>query len=266
MAEPRAIRRPRPRVVIVGGGFAGLACVRALRRADADITLIDRRNHHLFQPLLYQVATAALSPANIAAPIRRILRKQPNCTVVMGGATAVDPDAKTITADAEPVPYDYLVLACGMTHAYFGHDEWAEHAPGLKTVEDALEIRRRILSSPSKPPKKPTTSPPAPPNSPSSSSGPAPPASNSPGPSPRSPPNPSRATSAASTPAPPASSSSRARTASCPPTRTSSPNEPNATWSASASRSSSPDTPPPSTPRASPSAKATTPDASHPAA
>lgn len=145
MAEPRAIRRPRPRIVVVGGGFAGLACVRALRRADADITLIDRRNHHLFQPLLYQVATAALSPANIAAPIRRILRKQANCTVVMGGVTAVDPDAKTITADAEPVPYDYLVLACGMTHAYFGHDEWAEHAPGLKTVEDALEIRRRIL-------------------------------------------------------------------------------------------------------------------------
>lgn len=135
----------RPVVVIVGGGFAGLACARALRRAEADVVLVDRRNHHLFQPLLYQVATAALSPANIAAPIRRIMRKQRNCTVVMGEAEAVDPNAKSIRIGGHDLPFDSLVLACGMTHNYFGHDEWSGVAPGLKSVDDALEIRHRVL-------------------------------------------------------------------------------------------------------------------------
>ncbi len=135
----------QPTVVVIGGGFAGLACARALRNAKAQVVLVDRRNHHLFQPLLYQVATAALSPANIAAPIRRILRRQANCTVVMGEATAADPAARAVRVDGIERPYDYLVLACGMTNAYFGRDEWEAHAPGLKTVEDALEIRRRIL-------------------------------------------------------------------------------------------------------------------------
>lgn len=136
---------PKPLIAVVGGGFAGLACVRALRHADACVVLIDRSNHHLFQPLLYQVATAALSPANIAAPIRRVLRRQANCTVVMGEATAIDPAARTIRVHDRDITFDYLVLAAGMTHAYFGHDEWQAHAPGLKTVDDALEIRRRIL-------------------------------------------------------------------------------------------------------------------------
>lgn len=136
---------PKPLIAVVGGGFAGLACVRALRHADARVVLIDRSNHHLFQPLLYQVATAALSPANIAAPIRRVLRRQANCTVVMGEATAIDPAARTIRVHDRDIPFDYLILAAGMTHAYFGHDDWQAHAPGLKTVDDALEIRRRIL-------------------------------------------------------------------------------------------------------------------------
>ncbi|UYV11977.1 MAG: NAD(P)/FAD-dependent oxidoreductase [Phycisphaera sp.] len=135
----------RPVVVIVGGGFAGLACARALGRAEADVVLVDRRNHHLFQPLLYQVATAALSPANIAAPIRRIMRKQGNCTVVMGEAESVDANAKSIRIGGHELPFDSLVLACGMRHNYFGHDEWSGVAPGLKSVDDALEIRHRVL-------------------------------------------------------------------------------------------------------------------------
>jgi NADH dehydrogenase len=135
----------RPIIGIVGGGFAGLACARALRRADAHVVVIDRRNHHLFQPLLYQVATAVLSPANIAAPIRRILRRQANCTVVMGEAQHIDAARKTVRIDGVERPFDYLVLACGMTNAYFGHDEWEAHAPGLKTLDEALDIRRRIL-------------------------------------------------------------------------------------------------------------------------
>jgi NADH dehydrogenase len=135
----------RPVVMIVGGGFAGLACARALKRANAQVVLVDRRNHHLFQPLLYQVATAALSPANIAAPIRRILRKQHNCAVVMGEAQAVDLDASTLRIDGRDRPFDHLVLACGMTHNYFGHDEWSHVAPGLKSIDDALEVRRRVL-------------------------------------------------------------------------------------------------------------------------
>lgn len=137
--------RSRPIIAIIGGGFAGLACARALRKADAQVVLVDRRNHHLFQPLLYQVATAALSPANIAAPIRRVLRRQPNCTVVMGEAQSIDPARKSARIDGIDRPFDYLVLACGMTNAYFGHDEWERHAPGLKTIDEALDIRRRIL-------------------------------------------------------------------------------------------------------------------------
>jgi len=131
--------------VILGGGFGGLYAARALRCAPVRLTLVDRRNHHLFQPLLYQVATAALNPSDIAVPIRRVLRRQENATVLLGEATAVDLAArKVILADGE-VPYDYLVVATGATHSYFGHDDWARFAPGLKTIEDALEMRRRIL-------------------------------------------------------------------------------------------------------------------------
>jgi len=136
---------PLPRVVILGGGFAGLEAAKALRRSAVHITIIDRRNHHLFQPLLYQVATAALNPSNIAAPIRRILRHQKNAEVVMGEACSIDAEARrVILADGE-VSYDYLIVATGATHAYFGHDDWAKDAPGLKTIEDALTIRRRVL-------------------------------------------------------------------------------------------------------------------------
>jgi len=134
-----------PRVVILGGGFGGLDAARALRRAPLRLTLVDRRNHHLFQPLLYQVATAALNPSDIAVPIRRVLRRQENATVLLGEATAVDvAGRRVVLADGE-VPYDYLVIATGASHSYFGHDDWSPFAPGLKTIEDALEIRRRIL-------------------------------------------------------------------------------------------------------------------------
>lgn len=135
----------KKRVVIVGGGFGGLAVAHGLRREDVDITLLDRSNHHLFQPLLYQVATAALSPADIAEPIRRILSRQENVEVFLGSATKVDLDEQLVHWDNGILKYDYVVLAAGATHAYFGHDEWSERAPGLKTVDDALEIRRRIL-------------------------------------------------------------------------------------------------------------------------
>jgi NADH:ubiquinone reductase (H+-translocating) len=136
----------RPHVLIVGGGFGGLWAARALRKAPVRITLLDRGNHHLFQPLLYQVATAGLSAPNIAAPLRHILRKQRNVTVLMGEATRIAPDARRVRlADGSTLAYDHLVLATGATHAYFGHDDWAAHAPGLKTLDDALEIRRRIL-------------------------------------------------------------------------------------------------------------------------
>ena len=135
-------------VVIIGGGFGGLYCARALADAQVRVTLVDRRNHHLFQPLLYQVATAALNPADIAQPIRAIVRKQPNCEVLLAEVTAVDaPGKRVILDDGSALPFDYLVLATGATHSYFGHDEWLTVAPGLKTVEDALEIRKRILSA-----------------------------------------------------------------------------------------------------------------------
>ncbi len=140
-----AEQQPTPHVVIVGGGFGGLYAARALRRAKARVTLVDRRNHHLFQPLLYQVATAALNPADIAAPIRSILRRQANVSVVLGEAVQVDAAGKrVILADGE-LSYDYLIVATGATHSYFGNDAWARDAPGLKSIEDALEIRRRVF-------------------------------------------------------------------------------------------------------------------------
>jgi NADH dehydrogenase len=135
----------RPRVVIIGAGFGGLNAARALRKAPARVIVIDRQNHHLFQPLLYQVATAALNPSDIASPIRRILRHQRNAEVFLAEATAIDVEGKrVILADGE-VPYDHLIVATGATHSYFGHDDWAPFAPGLKSIEDALEIRRRVL-------------------------------------------------------------------------------------------------------------------------
>jgi NADH:ubiquinone reductase (H+-translocating) len=134
-----------PRVVILGGGFAGLNAAKALRKAPVHVVLIDRRNHHLFQPLLYQVATAALNPSDIATPIRRVLRHQRNAEVVLGEATSVDVPGRRVLLRDGVVPYDFLIVATGATHAYFGHPEWEANAPGLKTVEDAVEIRRRVL-------------------------------------------------------------------------------------------------------------------------
>jgi NADH dehydrogenase len=135
----------RPRVVIAGAGFGGLEAAKALRAAAADVTVIDEQNHHCFQPLLYQVATAALSPADVAWPIRRILRKQKNATVLMAEIRGIDTGKRLVHTDSISVPYDFLVLATGATHSYFGHDEWADVAPGLKRIEDATRIRRRIL-------------------------------------------------------------------------------------------------------------------------
>ena len=135
-----------PRVVIVGGGFAGLWATRALRGVDVRITLVDRCNHHLFQPLLYQVATAGLSSPDIAAPLRHILRKQRNVEVRLAEVRNIDPTDKQVTLDdGSTLDFDYLLLASGATHAYFGHDEWARHAPGLKTLDDALQLRRHLL-------------------------------------------------------------------------------------------------------------------------
>lgn len=135
----------RQRVVIVGSGFGGLAAAKALANVPVDVTLIDRQNHHLFQPLLYQVATAVLNPSDIAQPIRYILSDQANCQPLLADVTGVDTVTDTIATSAGPIPFDFLVIATGATHAYFGHDEWAKYAPGLKTIEDALDIRRRIL-------------------------------------------------------------------------------------------------------------------------
>ena len=135
----------QPHVVIIGGGFAGLYTARGLRHADCRITVLDRHNYHLFQPLLYQVATAALNPSDIAAPIRAILRHQKNATVLLGEATAIDTANKRIALADGELTYDFLVLATGATHSYFNHPEWEQVAPGLKTIDDALEIRRRVL-------------------------------------------------------------------------------------------------------------------------
>jgi len=135
----------RPKVVIVGAGFGGLEAAKALRRAPCDVTIVDRHNHHCFQPLLYQVATAALSPADVAWPIRHILRAQHNATVLMGDVSGVDTQRRMLHTDFGDVPYDYLVIATGAMHSYFGHDEWSDVAPGLKQIEDATRIRRSIL-------------------------------------------------------------------------------------------------------------------------
>jgi len=133
------------RVVIIGAGFAGLAVAKALGGKPVQVTLLDRENHHLFQPLLYQVATAGLSPADIAQPVRGILNRHPNIEVLMAEVTGFDLEAKLVQAGGRRVPFDYLVVATGARHGYFGHPEWEAFAPGLKTLEDALEIRRRLL-------------------------------------------------------------------------------------------------------------------------
>ena len=135
----------KQRVVIVGAGFGGLSLAKGLARSSYEVTLIDRHNYHLFQPLLYQVATAALSPADIAAPVRAILRGQSNATVMLADVSGVDVAAKEVIAEGRRIPYDILVLATGAQHAYFGHDDWASFAPGLKTIDDATYLRRRIL-------------------------------------------------------------------------------------------------------------------------
>ncbi len=135
----------RARVVIIGAGFGGLEAARALAKAPVEVTIVDRQNHHCFQPLLYQVATAVISPADIAWPIRGILRRQQNARVVMGTVTGIDKKARIVHADDIDLPYDYLVLSTGVTHSYFGHPDWEASAPGLKTLNDAIEIRRRIL-------------------------------------------------------------------------------------------------------------------------
>src|SRR5580700_4142431 len=141
-----------PHVVIVGGGFGGLATAKALRKAPVHVTLVDRSNHHLFQPLLYQVATSVLTPGQIGAPIRKILRNQRNTTTNLGEVSGLDAQKKCVFANGAdrsgvPLPYDFLVLATGVTHSYFGHDEFAAYAPGLKTLADAVAIRNRILQA-----------------------------------------------------------------------------------------------------------------------
>ena len=138
---------PGPRVVIVGAGFGGLAAAEALSRAPVRLTVIDRQNHHCFQPLLYQVATAALTPAEVAWPIRGILHGQANARVLMAEVQGVDTAARRVRTDQGDFPYDLLVLATGATHAYFGHDDWAPFAPGLKRIADATDIRRRVLEA-----------------------------------------------------------------------------------------------------------------------
>ena len=143
---PVANANLRPRVVIVGGGFAGLHAAKSLAHLPVDVTLVDRSNHHTFQPLLYQVALAVLSPADIAQPIRGVLRRQANTEVLMDEVTAIDTTASQVgLASGARLAYDYLVLATGATHSYFGHDDWEPLAPGLKSIEDAIEIRRRVL-------------------------------------------------------------------------------------------------------------------------
>jgi NADH dehydrogenase len=140
-------QRNLPRVVIIGGGFGGLEAAKALRKLPVRVTLLDRENHHLFQPLLYQVATAALSPADIAEPLRAILRRQQNTEVILADVKKIDVAAKQVTTSDGEVPYDYLVLAAGARHSYFGKNEWEKFAPGLKSLDDALELRRRMLTA-----------------------------------------------------------------------------------------------------------------------
>ncbi len=136
-----------PHVLVLGGGFGGLWAVRALARSPVRVTLVDRTNHHLFQPLLYQVATAGLSAPDIAAPLRHILRRQRNVTVRLDEVCGIDPDARVVRLLQESLDYDFLIVATGATHAYFGHEDWERHAPGLKTLDDALEIRARVLEA-----------------------------------------------------------------------------------------------------------------------
>ncbi|MEO7456826.1 MAG: FAD-dependent oxidoreductase, partial [Gemmatimonadaceae bacterium] len=138
----------RPRVVIIGGGFGGLYAARALKRAKVELLVLDRTNHHLFQPLLYQVATATLAPTDIIAPIRWLLRKQENTTVLMTEVSHVVPERRVVVAgDGAEYPYDFLIVAAGARHAYFNHPEWEAEAPGLKSVDDAIELRRRVLTA-----------------------------------------------------------------------------------------------------------------------
>ncbi|HXZ78957.1 MAG TPA: NAD(P)/FAD-dependent oxidoreductase [Terriglobales bacterium] len=138
-------QKQQPRVVIVGGGFGGLNAANALAKLPVEITLIDRKNYHNFQPLLYQVATAGLSPGEIAAPIRGVLKKYRNVEVLMGEVVGFDLDKRRVLLSDGSIPYDYLVVAAGATHSYFGHEDWQKLAPGLKTIEDAIEVRRRVL-------------------------------------------------------------------------------------------------------------------------
>ncbi len=150
--DPSRVGRPRegrhrPRVVIVGAGFGGIEAARALRNADVDVTLIDRRNFHLFQPLLYQVATAALSPGDIAWPIRSMFRHQKNITVLLAEISGINLSAQTVTDGTAIIRYDFLILATGASHSYFGRGEWERHAPGLKTIDDATSLRQRLLSA-----------------------------------------------------------------------------------------------------------------------
>src|SRR5262249_30369013 len=147
-----SVATPKPRIIIVGGGFGGLAAAKALRNTAAEIVLIDRSNHHLFQPLLYQVATSVLTPAQIGSPIRNILKNQKNTTVILGEVTGIDKGERcVIVRDADrdqgPLPYDYLILATGVTHSYFGHNEFERYAPGLKSLADAVSVRNKILQA-----------------------------------------------------------------------------------------------------------------------
>ena len=145
---PWVQERRRPRVVIIGGGFGGLYAARALKRDDVDVLVLDRTNHHLFQPLLYQVATATLAPTDITAPIRWLLRKQRNASVLMQEVESVDVERRVVvTTEGHEYPYDYLIVAAGARHAYFNHPEWEPLAPGLKSIDDAIELRQRILTA-----------------------------------------------------------------------------------------------------------------------
>ena len=148
-SNPRSTASARPRVVIIGGGFAGMRAARRLRNAPVDITVLDRTNHHLFQPLLYQVATATLAPSDITAPIRHLLRHQRNTEVILTTVRDIDVERQVVVAEGgqREFPYDYLILASGTRHSYFGRDEWEPFAPGLKSIEDAMEIHRRFLLS-----------------------------------------------------------------------------------------------------------------------